>query len=342
MKNDRFFRGPLYAVGRAVALWCLAALNLLVSAPIQAQLAPGSSVRIGVVKIVAHAALDADERGFEEALASAGFKEGVNVTYDRRNAGGDASRAAAIAKEFAEGKYDLIHAIATPTAQAVVRATTRTPIVFSSVTDPVAAGLVPGDSAPGRKTGTNVTGVSDKWPVKLQMETYARFVPKAKLWGTVYNPGEANSISHVAEMREAARSLGLTLIEVHATRGEDVEAAARSLVGRVQAIAITADNTSVAHFDRIARVCNEAKIALFAGDVDSVPRGAIAAYGMDYYLIGYSAGKKAALVLKGVKPGEISWGLMEKFSLVVNRKAALLQGVEIGPELLAKADKLID
>lgn len=304
--------------------------------------ASGKVWRVGVVKIVSHAALDADEKGFEAGLASAGFKEGSNVVYERFNAQGDPANADAIARKLASGGYDLIHSIATPTTQAVLKAVTETPVVFSAITDPVAAGIVPRDSAPGSKTGTHVTGVSDKWPVHLQMHTYAKFVPDARTWGTIYNPAEDNSVAHVSEMRQAARALGLQLIEVHATNADEVAAAARSLVGRVQAIAITADNTSVAHFEVIAAVCNENKIALFAGDVDSVPKGAIAAYGMDYYLIGYSAGKKGALILKGIAPGDIPWGLMEKFSLVINRRAAELQGVTLAPDMLRKADKVLD
>lgn len=313
-----------------------------VGASLDAHAADAKVWRIGVTKIVAHAALDATEKGFEAGLASAGFREGVNIAFDRQNAQGDMARADAIARQFRNDGVHLVHAIATPTAQAVLKVVGDTPVVFSAVTDPVDARIVPADSAPGRKTGTNVTGVSDAWPVQLQMETYARMVPQARAWGTIYNPAEANSVSHVGAMRQAATRLGLKLVEVHAANGGEVAAAAQSLVGRVQAIAITADNTSVAHFEAIAAVCNQNKIALFAGDVDSVPRGAIAAYGMDYYLIGYSAGKKAALILKGTKPGEIPWGLMEKFSLVVNRKAAALQGVTLAPAVMQKADKVLD
>lgn len=299
-------------------------------------------VRIGVTKIVSHAALDADERGFEAALTSAGFKEGVNISYDRQNAQGDPVKATAIARKFAGDKVDLVHSIATPTSQAVVKVIEKIPVVFSSISDPVDAGVVPKDSVPGKKTGTNVTGVSDMWPVLLQMETYAKFVPKVKKWGTIYNPAEANSVTHIKAMREAAKSLGLELIEVHVTNSADVEQAANSLVGKVQAITITSDNTTVARLDAIARVCDKNKIALFAGDVDSVPRGAVAAYGMDYFLVGYSAGKKAVLVLKGVKPGDIPWGPVEKFSLVINLNAARAQGVSVSPDLLKKADKVLE
>lgn len=296
---------------------------------------------IGVTKIVAHAALDADEKGFEAGLASAGFKEGVNVIYLRRNAQGDMAAADTIARELVSEKVDLIHAIATPTAQAVINTNTRTPVVFSSVTDPVRAGIVPAGSAPGQKTGTNVTGLSDLWPVRLQFETYARAVPHAKTWGTIYNPREANSLSHIQIMRDAAKNLGLTLIEVTVDRSEDVGRAATSLVGKVQAITITSDNTTVANLEALVQVCNQHKIALFAGDIDSVARGAVMAYGLDYFLVGYSAGKKAALVLKGIKPGDVPWGPMEKFSLVMNTRAAKAQGVTLPPELLARADKVI-
>ena len=270
------------------------------------------------------------------------FAIGDHAAADsRQNAQGDMAKANAIAEGFINKKVDLIHSIATPTTQAVVKVIKDIPIVFSSVTDPVNAGIVPKDSAPGKKTGTNVTGVSDMWPILLQMETYAKFVPDYKKWGTIYNPAEVNSVTHIKIMRDAARKLGLELVEVTVANGKEVAQAVSSLVGKVQAISITSDNTTFAKLDTIVKVCNENKIALFTGDVGGVTRGAIAAYGLDYFLVGYSAGKKAALILKGVKPGNIQWGPVEKFSLVINTKAAKAQGVVIPPNLLNMADKVI-
>jgi len=296
---------------------------------------------IGVTKIATHAALDADEKGFEAGLASVGFKDGVNVRYLRMNAEGDLAKAQAIARQFADEKVSLIHSIATPTTQAVVKLHKTIPVVFSSITDAVSAGIVPKDSAPGKKTGTNLTGVSDQWPVALQMEIYAKMLPAAKRWGTIYNPAEPNSVMHIKGMRAAAKNLGLTLIEVHVDNSRAVAQAAASLVGKIDAMTITSDNTAVADLASIVQVCNEKKIPLFAGDVDSVAAGAVAAYGLDYYLVGYSAGKKAGLILKGSKPGDIPWGPVEKFSLVINQKAAALQGVTLTAEFLNKADKVI-
>jgi len=197
-----------------VKKWNALLMTVIVFTSLSAFAQDGKKVKIGVTQIVSHQALDADQKGFENALETSGFKEGVNVVYDRQNAQGDMNKANAIAKKFVDEKVDLIHAIATPTTQAVVKITKNIPVVFSSITDPISAGIVPKESAPGKKTGTNVTGVSDRWPVFRQLEMYAKFVPKAKQWGTIFNPGEANSVVHIREMREAAKKLGLELIEV--------------------------------------------------------------------------------------------------------------------------------
>lgn len=301
----------------------------------------GRLIRIGVAQIVSHAALDADQKGFEAALASAGFKEGVNVSYLRHNAQGSLDNARTIAQTLVREQVDLIHSIATPTTQAVMQATSRIPIVFSSVTDPTTAGIVPTRSEHGQATGTNVTGVSDLWPVVLQMETYAKMAPQAKQWGTIYNPKETNSVTHTKALRAAAKQLGLELVEVKISHSSEVGAAATSLVGKVQAFTITSDNTTVANLEALVQVANQHQIPLFAGDVDSVSRGAVAAYGLDYFLVGYAAGKKAALVLKGAPIARIPWGPVEKFSLVINLRAAKAQGVTIAPAMLKKADKVL-
>ena len=318
-------------------------LILVVSIGISfAQEKKAKMIKIGVTQIVSHPALDADAKGFEKALAEAGFKEGVNVTYDRQNAQGDMANAQTIAQKFLDAKVNMVHSIATPTSQAVVKTIKNIPVVFSSVTDPVDAGLVPKTSPPGTKSGTNVTGVSDRWPIHLQFEMYTKFIPKAKKWGTIYNAGDANSMVHIKEMKESAKKLGVELIEATISTSAETMQAAQSLAGKgVQAINITSDNTAVSAFEAIVKVCNEKKIPLFAGDVDSVPRGAIAAYGLDYFLIGESAGKKAVQILKGKKAGEVPWGPAEKFGLVVSEKAAKAQGMVIPPDLLKKADKVI-
>lgn len=296
-------------------------------------------IRIGETQIVSHPALDNDSKGFKVALEEEGFIEGKNVVFDRQNAQGEQPNCYTIAQKFFDDRVDLVHAISTPSAQAAVKLVKNIPIVFSSVTDPVKTGLIPRLG----KTGTNVTGVSDRWPVALQCKIYQDFVPYAKRWGTIYNPGDINVTFHIKEMKETIEAMGGKLIEAHVSSSAEVMMAAQSLVGRVDAIHFTSDNTSVAAFESITKVCNENNIPLFAGDRDSVPRGAIAAFGLDYFMVGYTAGKKAARILKGEKPGDVPAGLAAGFSLWVNLRHAKEQKAKLPKTLLEKAaDRLWD
>jgi len=297
--------------------------------------------RIGVTQTVSYSDFDADAKGFEKALAEAGFKEGVQVIYDRQNAQGDVSHTWIIAHKFFNADVDLIHSIATPSSRAVIRAIKDVPIVFSSVTEPVYAGLIPKTSPVGTKTGTNVTGVSDRWPVTLQLEMYTRFFPRAKKWGTIYNAGDPRSILYVKELREAAKRLKVELIEVTTSNDDEVLPAAQFLARKAQTIYITYDHIALSSFDTIVKVCNEKKIPLFGGDLKCVTKGAMAAYGWDYFQIGQSAGRKAVRILKGEKAGDIPWELGGKLVLLINEKAAKAQGAIVPPELLKKADKIV-
>jgi putative ABC transport system substrate-binding protein len=319
-----------------------AALILVLFLAVGLVFGSGSSaemIRIGEHQIVAHPALDNDSKGFKVALEEEGFIEGKNVTFDRQNAQGEQPNCAIIARKFVDDQVDLIHAISTPNAQASVKLTKKIPIVFSSVTDPVKTGIVPQMG----KTGTNVTGVSDRWPIELQCKMYQDILPGAKRWGTIYNPGDVNVTFHIKEMKAAIEAMGAELIEAHISNSSEVMQAAQSLVGRVDAIHITSDNTVVSAFEALVKVCNANKIPLFAGDRDSVPRGALAAYGLDYFMVGYTAGKKAARILKGEDPGTVPAGLAAGYSLWINLKAAKEQGAKFPMVLVEKAaDKVWD
>jgi len=310
------------------------ALGLIFGAGLSAKM-----IRIGEHQIVAHPALDNDSKGFKVALEEEGFIEGENVVFDRQNAQGEQPNCAIIARKFVDDQVDLIHAISTPNAQATVKITKKIPVVFSSVTDPVATGIVPRMG----KTGTNVTGVSDRWPIALQCKMYQDMMPTVKRWGTIYNPGDVNVTFHIKEMKETIEAMGAKLIEAHISSSSEVMQAAQSLVGRVDAIHITSDNLVVSAFEALVKVCNENNIPLFAGDRDSVPRGAIVAYGLDYFMVGYTAGKKAARILKDEDPGNVPAGLAAGYSLWVNLKNAKAQGAKLSLTLVEKAaDKLWD
>ena len=297
--------------------------------------------RVAELKIIEHPALNADANGFAAGLAAAGFTEGHNLQIARFDAQGLPARTQSLARQIMDADYDLVHTIATLPSQEIHRRSEGRPVVFSSVTDPVFAGIVPATVALGQRTGTNVTGVSDRWPVELQFHVYAGIAPQAKIWATVYNPAEPNSVVHVKHMRIAAHARGLQLLEAQVHHPQEVLQAALQLAPQVHAFTITSDNTTVSRMQDLVAVCNSFRIPLFAGDTDSVERGAIAAYGLDYHLVGYAAGRKAALILKGHPPGEIAWTPMEKFSLVLNLRAAKQQGIQLPATLQARANRIV-
>lgn len=297
------------------------------------------SIRIGVVKTVSYPDFDLVEKGFEQRLKQWGLKEKINIIFDRQDAKADATIARSIAFKFLNSKPDIIHSIATLASHVMVKNIKDIPIIFSSVTNPIDAQLVP--KTKDNKSGTNVTGVSERWPVDLQLEMYTKFFQKAKRWGTIYNLNDTETTSYIQEMRSTAKRLGIELIEARILGESEIPSAINSLAEKIQAIYITFDRTAISSFDKIVKVCNERKIPLFGGDSRCVIKGAIAAYGWDYFQIGHLAGSKALQVLKGQKPGEIPWELGEKLILFVNERAAKNQGVIIPPDILKKADQII-
>ena len=313
---------------------------LLLRLPTHAQ--STRTVRIGVIRPAPVPVLDVNQQGFEAALAGAGFKAGVNVSYDIQTTGGDPNRAQAIVQKFIEEKVDLIHSMGTAPTLAALKAGARVPVVFSAVSDPVGAGIVPEGSKPGQVTGTQLTGVSDRWPIGLQLETYARLVPQARTWGTLYNPTEAGSTLQARQLREAATRLGLQLMEVTVGSTGEVRQAALDLASRVQAIFVISDATVSADILAIQEAGDRHRIPNFTGVVSGVRRGALAAFGVDYFLAGYAAGKKAALVLRGVNPGQIPWSLAEHFGLVLNQKAAKALGILLPVDMLRIADNVVE
>ena len=309
---------------------------LVVAMTTVALIIPGAALaktyKIGVTVIVSHPALESDQKGFEKAIADAGLE----AEYDYQNAQGDMANATTIAQKFKNDDLDLVHAIATPTSQAAVKVIKNKPIVYSSVTDPVDAGLVK-TMGP---SGTNVTGISDAWPIERQIELYHQIVPSAKKWGTIYNAGDANSVKSIGWTRDAMKKFGLELVEVTISSSAEVYTGVQTLVGRVDAIYITSDNIVVSALESVIKVANNKNIPLFGGDTTTVEKGMIAAYGLNYFQVGYSAGKKAVLVLKGQDPGTVPSGLTENLSLWINLKAAKEQNVTVPEKFIKMAGKV--
>ncbi|CAG9621927.1 ABC transporter substrate-binding protein [Sutcliffiella rhizosphaerae] len=282
---------------------------------------------VGVTQIVEHPSLDAAFEGFKKALEENGYKEGENVKYDVQIAQGDPNNNKPIADNFVANEVDLIFANSTPSAQSALQATKDIPIVFTSVTDPVGAELVKSFDEPGE----NITGTSDTHPDAIT-STINFIVDQigAKNIGVLYNAGEQNSIVQVQKVKEIAESKGASIVEASVSTSAEVQQAAESLIGRVDAIYIPTDNTVVSAFQTVVGVANNEKIPLFAGELDSMELGAVAASGFSYFDLGYETGLMAVQILKGEKKAsEIPVAYPQNLKLVINTEAAEAQGVDV-------------
>ena len=301
--------------------------------------APASSkvYKVGISVITSHPVLDAEVVALKKAMADQGFVEGQNVQYDLQNANGDMSVASSIAQKFAGENLDLIFTVTTPSSQAMAKAVTSTPIVFVSVTDPVAAGLLKDLKAPEG----NITGISDLYPVDKHLALIQQLVPKAKTLGLLYNAGEANSVALVEKLEKPqAEAKGYKVITATASNSGEVQAAAQSLVGRVDAISVLQDNTVVSALEAVIKVGQENKIPVIVADSDSVKRGGVAAYGQDPSDIGGQAGIMGAQILKGASPKDIPVGYAKNLTLTLNQKSADLMGVTFPDALKSAASQI--
>jgi putative ABC transport system substrate-binding protein len=289
---------------------------------------------IGVTQIVEHQSLDSALEGFQAALK----EKGLNIEYDIQNAQNDQNNSQTIANNFAGDGVDLIFANSTPSAQSALNATQDIPIVFTSVTDPISVGLVKSFEEPG----ANITGTTDTHPDAIP--NTVKFIDEnveGNKVGMIYNSGEQNSVAQIDLVKKAMEGTELEVVEASVSTSAEVKQATESLVGKVDSLYVITDNTVVSALESVIGVASDSDIPLFVGELDSVKRGGFAAYGFDYYDIGFEAGEMAASILTGEKKAsEIPVQYPQKLKLQINAKAAEAMGIEIKEEWKEAAEIL--
>jgi putative tryptophan/tyrosine transport system substrate-binding protein len=316
--------------------------SLILAAAATAALAVGRPAQadeafVAVTQIVEHPALDACRQGILDELKAAGYEEGKNLKFVYESAQGNPGTAVQIARKFVGDNPTVIVPISTPSAQAVVAATSDIPVVFTAVTDPLGAKLISNMEKPGG----NVTGMTDLSPIAQHLELIKQITPNAAKIGVPFNPGEANAVTLVDLLKQYAPAQKLEIVTAAATKSADVLAATQSLVGKVDAIYVPTDNTIVSAFEAVVKVGVDNQIPVYAGDTDSVARGALAALGFNYYDVGRQTGKIVVRVLKGEKPGDIPVEGVKITELYVNPGAAEKMGVTIPEAVVAKAKQVV-
>lgn len=291
---------------------------------------------IGIQQFAEHGSLDNCREGFLEGLKEEGIEEGKNLTVEYKNAVADMGTAGQISNSFVSSKVDLICGIATPSAQSCYNAAMESeiPVIYTAVTDPVAAELVDEEGNPVGE----ITGTSDRLPVKQQLEMIRTMLPKASTIGILYTTSEANSESAIKDYESMAKEYGFTIETAGITATADIPLAAEGLLGKVDCLTNLTDNTVVSSLPAILEMANEKNIPVFGSEIEQVKLGCLAAEGLDYVALGKQTGKMAAQVLKGEKKAsEIPYETIEEASLYLNTKVAENLGIEVPSELTEEA-----
>ena len=292
---------------------------------------------IAVTQIVEHPALNAVRDGLKAELATQGYAD-KTLKWQWQSAQGSPATATQIARKFVGESPDVIVAISTPSAQTIAAATPKIPLIFSAVTDPVGAKLVVNLDKPSG----NVTGVSALTPVGKHLDLIAKITPNAKRIGVIYNAGEANSVTLVQLLKQEAPQRKMTITEVTVANTGGVSTAAQSLIGKVDAIYIPTDNTVASALESVLQVGIKNQMPVYAGDNNSVARGAIASLSFDYLELGKATARLVIRVFKGENPGDIAVIVPQKIELHVNVKSAATMGVKVPDAVRQEAAKVIE
>ena len=280
--------------------------------------------KIGVIQYVQHEALDAANEGFFAALDDAGIKYEV----DQQNASGDQTACQTISEKLVNDQDDLILAIATPAAQAVVGVTEEIPVLVTAVTDPAESGLVASNEAPGG----NVTGTSDLNPVKEQIELLTKLLPDAKKVGILYCSAESNSKIQGDMAVAACEEAGLEAEVYTVASSNEIQQVVESMVGKVDCIYAPTDNIIAAGMATVGMVATENNLPVICGESGMVNKGGLATYGIDYYELGYMTGEMAVdILVNGKNPAEMPIGYLsaEKCKFTGNEENAAALGIDL-------------
>ena len=272
-----------------------------------------ATYKVGIVQQMEHAALDAATQGFQDKLTEL---LGDDVVFDYQNAQGEQTNCTTIATKFVSDGCDLIMANATTALQAAYAATADIPIVGTTVTDYVTAGVVDSNEAPGR----NVTGVSDLSSIDAQIDVLLQFCAEDAKVAVVYCSSEPNSIYQAELAEKYLQSLNRDYAVYTVADSNEIQAVMTTAVGECDAVYIPTDNTLANNMEIVKNVTVPAGVPSFGGAEQMCAEGALSTLSISYYGLGVRAGEMAyEILVNGANPAEmpiefVSEGIIPKYN----------------------------
>ena len=292
-------------------------------------------MKVGVVQIVQHPALDESNKGFVDALNERGLKDKIEL--DQQNAQGDQSNLKSIANRFVSGNYKLIGAISTPAAQAMAAQTQTIPIICTAIADYETAKLMKSEKV----VDSNVTGTHDRGPLDKQVALIREIQPNVKRIGIIYNSSEINSVIQAKRLTDTCKPLGIEVKELTVNSVNDIQQVAEGFLGEVDAVFIPTDNVIASSIPTLMSVMNRGKIPVYGAEVGHVKTGAFASESISFYEIGHRAGEMAADILEGKK--KITDFPVEgpsKTKLYINKQEMETLGITVPQSVLDRAEMI--
>lgn len=290
----------------------------------------GRTYKIGLAFFAPDPIGDICRKGLFEGLEQFGYIKGRNLQTRMSHAQGEMANIPTVLQTLDNVGLDLIVTFTTPVLTASAAAVKRTPVVFTEVYDPIAAGA--GKSA--KDHNPNITGVGSFPPVEQTIDVMQRLLPGLSSVGTLYNSSEANSRKVVGVARKVFEKRGIRLEEISIASTSEVYQAAQALSLRgIQALWIAGDNTAAQAFEAIVKVAVDRRLPLIVNDQEFDQRGVLAAVGIGWEESCKRAATYVARVLGGEEPARIPFENYARMHLEVNRKLAQRLGIKIPRDL---------
>jgi len=311
--------------------------------PLRAQAQQTAMPVVGLVN--GRSARDAARQtaAFRKGLNETGYLEGQNVTVEYHWLDGQYDRVPLLMADLVRRRVAVIATPgATPVAQAAKAATTTIPIVFGVGEDPVKLGLVASLARPGgNATGTNFF-YSEVTAKRLGL--LHELVPKAVRVAVLVNPANAPvAEATLRDLPEAARAIGLQIQVLNASTSREIEAAFATLVrDRADALFVMPEVFFVNRRVQFATLAARDRVPTSGPNREMVEAGLLMSYGTDILDTWRQVGVYTGQILKGAKPAELPVLQSTKFEFVINLQTARALGLEVPPQLLARADEVIE